>query len=166
MMKRVLSVAASSAVRARGPRVAHRPRHGACAAAPRRAFWRERAGVAPPLRHLLGASALADARAVSLAQRGAAAVEAGRLPVSSHAAALAGASQAASAGGPTSAGWKGQGARGLASAAPTAPYSFTPPGRHHLFVPGPTNVPDRVLRVMDRQSGAHLSGVRSHRRTR
>jgi alanine-glyoxylate transaminase/serine-glyoxylate transaminase/serine-pyruvate transaminase len=35
-----------------------------------------------------------------------------------------------------------------------APYSHTPPGRHHLFVPGPTNVPDRVLRVMDRQSGA------------
>ena len=28
------------------------------------------------------------------------------------------------------------------------------PGRNHLFVPGPTNVPERVLRVMNRQSGA------------
>lgn len=53
--------------------------------------------------------------------------------------------------------------RRLAAAAATrlrshstwAPYSYTPPGRNHLFVPGPTNVPERVLRVMNRQSENH-----------
>ena len=31
------------------------------------------------------------------------------------------------------------------------------PGRHHLFVPGPTNIPDRVLRAMHRGSEDHRS---------
>jgi alanine-glyoxylate transaminase/serine-glyoxylate transaminase/serine-pyruvate transaminase len=31
------------------------------------------------------------------------------------------------------------------------------PGRHHLFVPGPTNIPDRVLRAMHRASEDHRS---------
>jgi alanine-glyoxylate transaminase/serine-glyoxylate transaminase/serine-pyruvate transaminase len=31
------------------------------------------------------------------------------------------------------------------------------PGRHHLFVPGPTNVPDRVLRAMHRAQEDHRS---------
>ncbi|KAG2490049.1 hypothetical protein HYH03_011514 [Edaphochlamys debaryana] len=29
-----------------------------------------------------------------------------------------------------------------------APFSFTPPGRNHLFVPGPVNIHERVLRAM------------------
>eukprot|EP01023_Acetabularia_acetabulum_P057287 TRINITY_DN666_c0_g1_i1.p1 TRINITY_DN666_c0_g1~~TRINITY_DN666_c0_g1_i1.p1 ORF type:complete len:444 (-),score=85.09 TRINITY_DN666_c0_g1_i1:811-2142(-) len=29
-----------------------------------------------------------------------------------------------------------------------APYSYTPPGRNHLFVPGPVNIHERVLRAM------------------
>eukprot|EP00200_Dunaliella_tertiolecta_P004805 CAMPEP_0202339556 /NCGR_PEP_ID=MMETSP1126-20121109/1365_1 /ASSEMBLY_ACC=CAM_ASM_000457 /TAXON_ID=3047 /ORGANISM="Dunaliella tertiolecta, Strain CCMP1320" /LENGTH=452 /DNA_ID=CAMNT_0048930119 /DNA_START=317 /DNA_END=1675 /DNA_ORIENTATION=+ len=29
------------------------------------------------------------------------------------------------------------------------PFSFTPPGRNHLFVPGPVNIHDRVLRAMN-----------------
>ena len=29
------------------------------------------------------------------------------------------------------------------------------PGRNHLYVPGPTNVPDRVLRAMDRNAINH-----------
>ena len=73
--------------------------------------------------------------------------------MATHAAALAGGGQVAPLGGATTVSCAA-GTRGFASAAPTAPYSVTPPGRHHLFVPGPTNVPDRVLRVMDRQSGA------------
>lgn len=44
--------------------------------------------------------------------------------------------------------------RSFSTAASLPPYSYTPPGRHHLFVPGPTNVPDRVMRAMARQSGA------------
>ena len=31
------------------------------------------------------------------------------------------------------------------------------PGRHHLFVPGPTNIPDRILRAMHRASEDHRS---------
>ncbi|GIL80982.1 hypothetical protein Vretimale_9319 [Volvox reticuliferus] len=37
------------------------------------------------------------------------------------------------------------------SAAPTpqpAPFSYIPPGRNHLFVPGPVNIHERVLRAM------------------
>ena len=30
-----------------------------------------------------------------------------------------------------------------------APFSYTPPGRNHLFVPGPVNIHDRVLRAMN-----------------
>jgi alanine-glyoxylate transaminase/serine-glyoxylate transaminase/serine-pyruvate transaminase len=33
------------------------------------------------------------------------------------------------------------------------------PGRHFLFVPGPTNVPDRVLRAMDRPMEDHRSSA-------
>jgi alanine-glyoxylate transaminase / serine-glyoxylate transaminase / serine-pyruvate transaminase len=33
------------------------------------------------------------------------------------------------------------------------------PGRNHLFVPGPTNVPDRVLRAMHRASEDHRSSA-------
>lgn len=36
-----------------------------------------------------------------------------------------------------------------------APYSYSPPGRNHLFVPGPVNIHDRVLRAMDRPSLNH-----------
>lgn len=31
----------------------------------------------------------------------------------------------------------------------TAPYSYTPPGRNHLHVPGPVNIHERVLRAMN-----------------
>jgi len=34
-------------------------------------------------------------------------------------------------------------------------FSYTPPGRNHLFVPGPTNIPDRVMRAMIRPSENH-----------
>ncbi|KAK9828747.1 hypothetical protein WJX72_001909 [[Myrmecia] bisecta] len=37
----------------------------------------------------------------------------------------------------------------------TADFSFTPPGRNHLFVPGPVNIHDSVLRAMDRPSLNH-----------
>ncbi|KAJ9515022.1 pyridoxal phosphate-dependent transferase [Haematococcus lacustris] len=30
-----------------------------------------------------------------------------------------------------------------------APFSYTPPGRNHLFVPGPVNIHERVLRAMN-----------------
>jgi hypothetical protein len=33
------------------------------------------------------------------------------------------------------------------------------PGRHHLFVPGPSNVPDRVLRAMHRAQEDHRSSA-------
>jgi len=33
------------------------------------------------------------------------------------------------------------------------------PGRHHLFVPGPTNVPDRILRAMHRAQEDHRSST-------
>lgn len=33
--------------------------------------------------------------------------------------------------------------------------SFDPPGRHHLFVPGPVNIPESVQRAMIRQSVNH-----------
>ncbi len=33
------------------------------------------------------------------------------------------------------------------------------PGRHHLFVPGPTNIPDRILRAMLRASEDHRSVI-------
>lgn len=33
------------------------------------------------------------------------------------------------------------------------------PGRHHLFVPGPTNLPDRVLRAMHRASEDHRAAT-------
>eukprot|EP00959_Pyramimonas_sp_CCMP1952_P366964 7686071-Pyramimonas_sp.AAC.1 len=36
-----------------------------------------------------------------------------------------------------------------------ASFSYTPPGRNHLFVPGPTNIPDRVQRAMMRASENH-----------
>ena len=31
------------------------------------------------------------------------------------------------------------------------------PGRRHLFVPGPTNIPDRILRALNRPSEDHRS---------
>ena len=31
-----------------------------------------------------------------------------------------------------------------------ASFTYTPPGRNHLFVPGPTNIPERIQRVMVR----------------
>jgi alanine-glyoxylate transaminase/serine-glyoxylate transaminase/serine-pyruvate transaminase len=40
-------------------------------------------------------------------------------------------------------------------AAEPAPWSFTPAGRNHLFVPGPTNINDRVLRAMNIQGMNH-----------
>jgi hypothetical protein len=97
--------------------------------------------------------------ALSRPQRGVGGLrgEAAALSSATAPAALAGSAQALATGsasaGPTS---HGAGARRYAAAAapPTAPYSFTPPGRHHLFVPGPTNVADRVMRAMTRQSGA------------
>lgn len=36
-----------------------------------------------------------------------------------------------------------------------ADYSYVPPGRHHLFVPGPTNINVRVERAMMRPSENH-----------
>ena len=36
-----------------------------------------------------------------------------------------------------------------------ADYSYTPPGRNHLFVPGPSNLNERVQRAMMRQSENH-----------
>jgi hypothetical protein len=33
-----------------------------------------------------------------------------------------------------------------------ASFTYTPPGRNHLFVPGPTNIPERIQRVMVRLS--------------
>ncbi|CAL8462270.1 g1801 [Coccomyxa elongata] len=36
-----------------------------------------------------------------------------------------------------------------------APYSFTPPGRNHLAVPGPVNIHEQVMRAMDRPSQNH-----------
>merc|ERR1719382_453626 len=42
-----------------------------------------------------------------------------------------------------------------APAAEPAPWSFTPAGRNHLFVPGPTNINDRVLRAMNIQGMNH-----------
>jgi len=32
-------------------------------------------------------------------------------------------------------------------------------GRHHLYVPGPTNVPDRILRAMNRAQEDHRSAT-------
>jgi len=48
-------------------------------------------------------------------------------------------------------------ARGFTSTAHAAKadFSFDPPGRHHLFVPGPTNIPESVQRAMMRQSLNH-----------
>lgn len=34
------------------------------------------------------------------------------------------------------------------SSRPTEPFTYVPPGRNHLFVPGPVNIHDRVLRSM------------------
>lgn len=34
-------------------------------------------------------------------------------------------------------------------------FSYTPPGRNHLFVPGPVNIPERVVRAMIRPSENH-----------
>ncbi|CAG9462429.1 unnamed protein product [Pedinophyceae sp. YPF-701] len=36
-----------------------------------------------------------------------------------------------------------------------APYSYSPPGRSHLFVPGPVNMHERVQKAMDRVSANH-----------
>lgn len=36
-----------------------------------------------------------------------------------------------------------------------ASFKYTPPGRNHLFVPGPTNIPERVQRAMNRSSENH-----------
>jgi alanine-glyoxylate transaminase/serine-glyoxylate transaminase/serine-pyruvate transaminase len=38
---------------------------------------------------------------------------------------------------------------------PMLRYSFAPSGRHFLQIPGPTNVPDRILRAMDRPTIDH-----------
>jgi len=38
--------------------------------------------------------------------------------------------------------------RSAASYAPSADFSYDPPGRNHLFVPGPVNIADRVQRAM------------------
>ena len=40
-----------------------------------------------------------------------------------------------------------------------ASYIRRMPGRHHLFVPGPSNVPDRVLRAMHRAQEDHRSSA-------
>ena len=97
-------------------------------------------------------------RAPLRSQRGAGAarLEAGRVTASANAASLVSGGNALAGAGPTKQSAAAGSARAFASGASAgmAPYSHTPPGRHHLFVPGPTNVPDRVLRVMDRQSGA------------
>merc|ERR1719213_530844 len=39
--------------------------------------------------------------------------------------------------------------------APAQPFSYDPPGRNHLFVPGPTNVPERFQRAMVRGGQNH-----------
>lgn len=44
------------------------------------------------------------------------------------------------------------GSRGFATA---APYSYDPPGRNHLFVPGPVNIHASVLQAMDRPAQNH-----------
>jgi len=44
----------------------------------------------------------------------------------------------------------------------TVPYSYTPPGRNHLFVPGPCNIPERVQRAMLRSSENHRDPHFSH----
>ena len=53
-----------------------------------------------------------------------------------------------------------RGARGLAGsgaarADAAKPFSYDPPGRNHLFVPGPTNVPERFQRAMVRGGQNH-----------
>lgn len=39
--------------------------------------------------------------------------------------------------------------------ATAAPYSYDPPGRNHLFVPGPVNIHAKVLQAMDRPAQNH-----------
>lgn len=34
---------------------------------------------------------------------------------------------------------------------------FPAPGRNHLFVPGPTNIPDKVIQAMNRNNEDHRS---------
>jgi alanine-glyoxylate transaminase/serine-glyoxylate transaminase/serine-pyruvate transaminase len=34
---------------------------------------------------------------------------------------------------------------------------FPAPGRNHLFVPGPTNIPDKVIQAMTRNNEDHRS---------
>ncbi|GAX81546.1 hypothetical protein CEUSTIGMA_g8974.t1 [Chlamydomonas eustigma] len=38
---------------------------------------------------------------------------------------------------------------GTSASSLATPFSYTPPGRNHLFVPGPVNIHERVLRVMN-----------------
>src|SRR5438094_10668645 len=43
--------------------------------------------------------------------------------------------------------------------APSDPRTPAMPGRNFLFVPGPTNVPERILRAMDRAMEDHRSSA-------
>ena len=63
-------------------------------------------------------------------------------------------SVASSSSAPPSSLLRGFSASAAASSKP-APYSFSPPGRNHLFVPGPVNIHENVLRAMDRPSQNH-----------
>lgn len=47
-------------------------------------------------------------------------------------------------------------------AAEPAPFSFTPAGKNHLFVPGPTNINDRVQRAMIRAGQNHRDANFAH----
>jgi len=50
--------------------------------------------------------------------------------------------------------WAASQTQGVREFADTS-FSYTPPGRNHLFVPGPTNITDRVQRAMMRSSENH-----------
>jgi hypothetical protein len=163
--KRLLAASSTAAVR--GARVGRLrapaamrapPRAAGCGrghARPARAAWRARLWhhrrCSPRATRHTPDATLPRRRACTQRGVGGLRGEAAALSAASAPSALAGSAQALAAG-PTSG---GAGVRRYAAAgAPTAPYSFTPPGRHHLFVPGPSNIADRVMRVMARQSGA------------
>jgi len=58
--------------------------------------------------------------------------------------------------------WARAGARGAATAAGGQDFSYAPPGRHHLFVPGPTNIPETVQQQMNRASLNHRDPFFKH----
>ena len=74
---------------------------------------------------------------------------------SSNAAAASASASSASASSPSSLLSRSFSASASAASSKPAPYSFSPPGRNHLFVPGPVNIHENVLRAMDRPSQNH-----------